>query len=122
MGRVNLEDNKLYSPFIRSGLRFGCIEHTAADNFVIDEDSPTVMLIGAAGAIDVLLPEATEARKGLTFIIFNVSASTITVKSSGDAAFTTAISLATLEGTILICTGSATAGIGWRALGTALSS
>lgn len=120
--RSNLEDNKLYNPFIQSGLRLASMECTAADNFVIDEDSPPLIILDAAGAIDVLLPAATAALKGLTFIIMNISTSTMTIKSSGDAGFTTAIVLATLENTIVICTGSATAAIGWRALGTALSS
>lgn len=122
MSRANGEDQKLYNPRIMQGLKFATLELTAADNYVLDEDSPTLIFINASGNIDVLLPESTAARKGLTFIVFNISASTVTFKSSGDAAFTTAIALATLEGTILVCTGHATAALGWRALATALSS
>ena len=120
--RSNLDDNKLYSPTIMKGLKLNSMTIVAADNFVVTEDMPPLLFLDNAGAIDVLLPAATEARKGLTFMIFNISGNTITVKSSGDAGFTTAISLATLEGTIVVCTGSSTAAIGWRGLATALSS
>jgi hypothetical protein len=121
MSHQNLHGEQAFDLQIVSGLRFGVGTFTAADNYVITKDHPTVLLIGAAGAIDVLLPAATEAIKGLTFFIFNTSASTITVKSSGDAAFTTAITLLTLEGTMVVCTGSATAALGWRGIATATS-
>ena len=121
MSRVNMDDNVLHYPRIACGLKLNSMWTVAADNFVVDEDMPPLLFLDNAGAIDVLLPAATEARKGLTFIIFNVSSNTITVKSSGDAAFTTAISLATNEGTIVTCTGSSTAALGWRGMATALS-
>lgn len=122
MSRINLEDNKLYSPIICMGARMQIGRITVTDNMVLDPDSPTLLLLAAAGAVDILMPASSAATEGLYFIMFNESASTITLKTSGDAAFTTAISLATLEGTMVVCTGSATAALGWRALGTALSS
>jgi hypothetical protein len=121
MSRNNIEDAKLYSPLIESGLRLRSAAITITDNYVLDADSPPLLFLDAAGAVDLLMPAASEALKGLTFVIFNVSASTITLKTSGDAAFTTAIVLATLEGTVVVCTGSTTAALGWRALATALS-
>lgn len=119
--RNNHEDGIFYRPRIQSGFRLGVAEFVPADNFAIDEDMPTWLILDPAGAVDVLLPESTAARKGLGFFITNISASTITLKSSGDAAFTTAISLATMESTWVFCTGHATAALGWRAGATAAS-
>jgi len=119
--RNNLEDVKMYRPRIQSGLFLGMVEWVPADNAVIDEDSPVWHILDPAGAIDLLMPESTPARRGLAFLLTNISANTITVKSSGDAAFTTAISLATMESAWVVCTGHATAGLGWRATATAAS-
>lgn len=119
--RSNIEGCRIGDFYIEKGLRLASMELTVADNTAIDEDSPPWIIMDAAGAVDLLLPESTPARKGLTFFLTNISASTITVKSSGDAAFTTAISLATMESTIVICTGHATAALGWRGFATAAS-
>lgn len=119
--RSNGEDQKLYSPIVESRYRLRSMAVTAADNFVIDEDMPPLLFLNNAGAIDVLLPESTEARKGLCFWVWNESANAITMKTSLDAGFTTAIVLAAGEGTMVVCTGSATPALGWRAMGTASS-
>lgn len=121
MSRLNLEDNKAFNFFIQSGLRFGSMDWVPVDNEVLDPDSPTLIFANPAGAVDILMPAASDALKGLTFIICNVSANAITLKTSADAAFTTAIVLAAGECTMVICTGSATAALGWRAFATAAS-
>lgn len=121
MSRVNLENNKAYELRIESWLQLASMNFVPADNAVIDPDSPPFIMLDPAGAVDVLLPESTEARKGLMFLIANISANAITFKSSGDAAFTTAIVLAANETTWIVCTGSATPALGWRAVGTASS-
>lgn len=121
MSRMNHEDNKFYNPLICCGLRLQSMSFVPADNAVIDPDSPPMIIMDPAGAVDVLMPEATEARKGLTFLMVNVSANAITLKTSGDAAFTTAIVIAGGESTLVFCTGSATAALGWRACATAAS-
>jgi hypothetical protein len=122
MGRGIEQNAECYYPIIKQGLKLSSMLWAPADNEVLDVDSPPLLLMNPAGAVDILLPTSNAANAGLTFVVFNVSASTITFKTDGDAAFTTAIALATLEGTILFCTGHATQALGWRALATALSS
>lgn len=121
MSRMNHENSRIDFPFIGAGLRLGSLECVPADNFVIEDDMPPYLIFAPAGAIDVLLPESTAARKGLCFLVSNNSANAITFKTSADAAFTTAIVLAANETTLLVCTGHATAALGWRAIGTASS-
>lgn len=120
MSRVTLENNDIFDPIIRRGLKLASLEVTAADNFALDANMPPLIILDAAGAIDVLMPAAT-GNKGLCFFISNISGSTITFKTSGDAAFTTAIVLAAGESAWFFCTGSATAALGWRAIATAAS-
>lgn len=119
--RTNMEGMKIADFVVERGFRLGSQEWVPADNAVIDEKMPPLLIMAPAGAIDILMPESTPLRKGLTFMMMNNSANAITLKSSADAAFTTAIVLAANETTIVTCTGSATAALGWRALGTAAS-
>lgn len=122
MSRLNLDDNKV------QGMRFGKkwrlekMVWVPADNAVWDINFPPYVELNPAGAVDILLPAGLAVNAGIMFLVSNISANTVTFKDSADSAFTTAIALATLENTILFCTGSTTAGISWRALGTALSS
>lgn len=104
---------------IGAGLRFQFVEQVNADNMALDPESPPLIFLNPAGAVDLLMPASTAARKGLTFIICNLSASAITLKTSGDAAFATAIAIAAGVATIVVCTGSSTANLGWRALALA---
>lgn len=120
--RSNQEDVKISDPRFKRGFRLEKVSLVPADNHVFDINYPPYVELNPAGAVDVLMPTSTAARAGLCFLISNISASTITLKTDGDAAFTTAISLATLENTLVFCTGSTTQAIGWRALATALSS
>lgn len=119
--RSNSEDAKQYDPRIARGWRLESMLWVPADNAVFDINFPPYVELNPAGAVDILLPTSNAARRGLMFLLSNISASTVTLKTDGDAAFTTAIVLATLENTIIFCTGSATQAIGWRALATALS-
>lgn len=122
MSRQNLSDNKLYDPRIQRGWRLEKQVWIPADNAVFDINFNSYIELDPAGAVDILMPESTAARAGICFLLSNISANTVTLKTNGDAAFTTAISIATLENTLVFCTGSATQAIGWRALATALSS
>lgn len=115
MSRVNESDARTYRPRLEAGVRLGTMEHIPADNFILSADAPTVQIMNPAGAIDVLMPPSNAANKGLLFIIMNVSANTITLKTDGDAAFTQAIAVAAQQTSYVICTGSATAASGWRA-------
>lgn len=121
MSHVNLFGQKLFNSIFSGGNRLQAVELVPADNFALPVDSPPLVILNPAGAVDVLMPASTEAIKGLFFLISNVSANAITLKTSADAAFTTAIVLAAGESTIVFCTGSATAALGWRALATASS-
>ena len=103
-----------------SGIKMGTLEFVPADNAVIDADSPFWIIMDPAGAVDILMPAAA-GNKGLMFLMSNISANAITLKTSGDAAFTTAIVLAATESAFVFCTGHATAALGWRAIGTTVS-
>lgn len=121
MGRVNQEGNLFNDIMLKAGIRAGIGRFVPADNHVLDPDSPFFLILEPAGAIDVLMPAVSELTRGLMFLIHNNSASAITLKTSGDAAFTTAIVLAANETTLVVCTGHATAALGWVAIGTASS-
>lgn len=120
--RQRFDDPIFYNPRVRTGNRLEKMNWVPADNAVWDLDFPPYVELDPAGAVDILLPAGAAANAGLWWLVSNISANTVTFKSSGDAAFTTAIVLATLENTIIFCTGSTTAAISWRAIGTALSS
>lgn len=121
MSRMNQEDNKIYNPFFCTGFRLLSMEWVPADNFVLDPDAPPLLIMSPAGAVDVLMPTSSADIKGLTFFMVNASGNAITLKTDGDAAFTTAIVLAANECTIVFCTGSSTQAVGWRAIATAAS-
>lgn len=121
MSRINLEEMRLSNVYIERGFRFAAKVFTPADNAVINVTDPPLLIVSPAGAIDMLLPAVSEAVRGLAFLVVNNSANAVTFKTSGDAAFTTAIVLAANETTWVVCTGDATAALGWRAVGTASS-
>lgn len=121
MGRSNGEDQKFYNPRIESGWKLGSMEWVPVDNEVFDADSPPLVFLNPAGAVDVLMPAVTPDMKGLTFLFSNVSGNAVTLKTSADAAFATAIVLAAGESALVFCTGSGTANLGWRACATASS-
>lgn len=122
MSHVNLFGQRSFDLMIQKGWRLKKMVWIPADNAVFDINFPPYVELNPAGAVDVLMPASTAAIEGMMFLLSNISANTVTLKTSADAAFTTAISIATLENTIVFCTGSATAALGWRALATALSS
>lgn len=119
--RTNLEDNRAHGLRLGPGTRGRKLSFVPADNAVIDADSPFYIEMNPAGAVDVLMPASSAALAGLMFLMSNISASAITLKTDGDAGFTTAIVLAANEATIVFCTGSTTQAVGWRALATASS-
>lgn len=121
MSRQNSSDAKAYNMIVRQGLRLGTLKTVPADNFVVDKDMPPWLILSPAGAVDVLMPASNADCEGLTFLITNLGAGAITLKTSADAAFTTAIVLAATESTWVMCTGSATAALGWVAVGTTVS-
>lgn len=121
MSRVNTEGNRSADALIERGWKLASQVWVPADNAVIDANMPPLLIMAPAGAIDILMPPSNAANKGLMFLLVNNSANAITLKTSGDAAFATAIVLAANETTLVVCTGHATANLGWAAIGTASS-
>lgn len=119
--RQRLDDAQIFGESIFKGWRLKKMVWVPADNAVFDKGFAPYIELNPAGAVDILLPAVTEADAGLMFLLSNISGNTITLKTAGDAAFTTAIVIATMENTILFCTGSTTAALGWRAIATAPS-
>lgn len=116
MSRINLEDNKTYG--LRLGSKTVLESGTIGAATILTKDSPPVQFITAAGAINVQLPPSDPANplsavKGQIICFANLAGGVTTVQSFGGAAFTTAISVAANAATRVICTGSATLGLGW---------
>lgn len=89
------------------------IPGNTADNFPLSADMPPVIVLGAATAIDVLMPAATVANQGLCFTILSNSSTTtgvITLKTSADAALTPAVTIAQNASVEMIYVHQ----IGWR--------
>lgn len=120
--RSTLEDNRSRDVRISRGWRLEKAVWIPADNAVFDINFPPYIELNPAGAVDILMPAGAVANAGLMFFLSNISANTVTLKTTADNAFTTAIVLLTLENTIVFCTGSTTEALAWRALATALSS
>jgi len=110
------EDNNLFNPLVMQGFRLNTGSIVPANGFVIDPNMPPILDFTPAGAINVLMPTSTPARKGLCFVICNNGAGgVITLQTDGGAAFTTAITVAINGGTTRVrCTGNATQALGWQ--------
>jgi hypothetical protein len=119
--RNNSEDTKNYGFTVEAGFRLRKMYWIPADNDPLDIDSPPYIELDPAGNVDVLMPAITAVDAGITFLMSNISANTVTLKTSADAAFTTAIVLAAGESALVFCTGSSTAALGWRGCATAAS-
>jgi hypothetical protein len=88
-----------------------------ADNYLLDINAPPMIFLNPAGAVDLLMPDSTVLRKGIIFIFVNLSANIVTLKTSADAAFTTAITVpavAATGATRVVCTGDTSLPLGWR--------
>lgn len=116
MSRLNMEDVRLRRCRVGVGRIHECLSYIPADNWALPADAPPVVMLTPAGAVDVLMPTSNQARQGLRFTIINLSANTITLKTDGDAAFTSAIAIVAGQMAEVICTGSATQALGWRAM------
>jgi hypothetical protein len=72
MSRVTLEDNDLFAPTIRSGLKFGLAKVALAGNITLDVRSPPLQMLDTGGvARNITMPAPV---KGLTFYFYNTSA------------------------------------------------
>lgn len=114
--RTKLESNRAQDVLINSGFKLGQMDFVPTDNFALTPDMPPVLRMTPGAAIDILMPASTEATKGLVFFLHNIGAGgVITLKTSADAAFSPAITIAVSGGWVMVqCTGSATAASGWK--------
>lgn len=121
MSKVNSEFARQYKSIVEAGWKLKPKVWTPVTGEAVNADDPPLLIASPAGAINLLLPISNAANQGLMFLIVNNSANAITLQSSGGAGFTTAIVLAANETTLVVCTGHATAALGWQAIGTASS-
>lgn len=112
----NREGGNLFKNRLGAGSLLQSMTFVATDNLPISFDMPPLLFLNPAGAIDILMPAVTAADIGKFFLIVNLSANAITLKTSADAAFTAAIVIASTQMALVVCTGSATAALGWRAM------
>lgn len=115
MARTNIEGARTRDILMGAGQQYASAVIVPADNYVVSIEAPPLLFLNPAGAIDILMPTSTVARRGKIFIIVNLSANIITLKTDGDAAFTTAITVAATSSNRVVCTGDTSQVLGWRA-------
>lgn len=115
MSRINLEGLRARDIRHGPGFQYQSMTITNADNYQLDINAPTLIFLNPAGAVDLLMPDSTALRKGIIFIFVNLSGNVVTLKTSADAAFTTAITVAATSATRVVCTGDTSLVLGWRA-------
>ena len=116
MSRINLDDNRAYGLTLGPKLKFANEQATQTTGQVVDVGSPPMIFLNPGGAINLLLPPSSgvgAATKGQVFVFVNLSGSIVTLQTSGGAAFATAVTVAANGATRVVCTGSATANLGW---------
>jgi Na+-transporting methylmalonyl-CoA/oxaloacetate decarboxylase beta subunit len=118
MSRINLDDNRTWGLTLGPKTKFANEQFVFTDNAVVAANSPPMIFTNPGGAIDLLMPPsdpatAGAAQRGQIFIFVNLSGSVVTLKTSADAAFATAITVAANGATRVVCTGSTTANLGW---------
>lgn len=113
MSRINLEGLRTRDIRYGPGFQFQSETLVPATGFVVDPNSPPMLMLNPAGAVNVRLPTSTDARRGLIFIFVNISGSVITLQTDGGAAFATAISVAANAANRVVCTGNSTQNLGW---------
>lgn len=111
-----MEDTKARGLRIGQGALFENFQIVDADNMPLDPNSPPLVMLNPAGAVDLLMPTSSAALTGRFFVMVNLTANAITLKTDGDAAFTAAIVIASGQMALVVCTGSTTQALGWRAM------
>lgn len=118
MSRINLEDQRARGQRQDAGWAFGTVDFVPITAAVVDPNSPPMLIVNPAGAINMRLPPSSgvgAAKKGQVFIFVNRSGNVVTLQTSAGAGFTTAITVAANASTRVVCTGDTTAGTGWLA-------
>ena len=85
MSRLNLENARLEDPVIANGLKYGVTVVSGTGNTTLTEDMGPIISITPTAARTLTLPLATEARKGLTFMVVNAAAFAVTVQTPAPA-------------------------------------
>ena len=107
--RSEIEGTKAFNLITMGGFRLGVNIDGPAAQVALDPDSPPIQVLTPTVAIDVLLPDETDATsKGLVFLIYNDAAAasgfTLSVKENDD---TTAVdTLAEQTGAVFFCDGT----------------
>lgn len=118
MSRMNMDDNRTWGLQLGPRTVFQNEQGVQITADVVAADSPPVIFLNPAGAINMKLPPsnpatAGAARKGQIFIFVNLSASIVTLQTTAAAAFTTAVTVAANAATRVICTGNTSEPLGW---------
>jgi len=111
MSRINLEDPIIERPIIRGGLKYGITQLPGTGNATLDADMGPVIAMTPTAARVLTLPAVTADMRGLTFIIQNGAAFTLTVNNASAAAVGIVPAVVGATGTIT-CLGDASLGIG----------
>lgn len=110
--RTEVGDTNIFNAMHPRRVKMEVLETVPTDNFALQADFPPCLIFTPAAAVDVLMPAASADIRGLMFFISNVGAGgIITLKTSADAAFSPAITIAANASAIVICTGTT-----WREL------
>jgi hypothetical protein len=114
MGRMNIEDPKARGFRGGGGFLFEGMDFVPVGSYTITDKHPPYIRLAPAGAVNVLMPTSTPAKKGMIFIVKNAGAGALTFQTDGGAGFTVALTAATTVLVRLICTGSTTQAAGWE--------
>jgi len=116
MARVNLDNVKTTDMRHAKGQFFESCQITPASGDALPDNAPPLIFWNPGGAVNIKMPTSNAARQGLTFIMVNLTANTVTLQTDGGAGFTNAIAIASTQMAIVTCTGSSTQASGWRAM------
>ena len=111
MSRINLEDPIIERPIIRGGIKYGITSLPGTANATLDADMGPIIQMTPTAARVLTLPAVTADMRGLTFMITNGAAFTLTVNNA--AAGAVAVVPATVGATgNITCLGDSALGIG----------
>jgi hypothetical protein len=100
---MNLENNELYAPLIKTGLKMGITMLANAD-VTLDADMGPLLFMTPSAPRNLTLPPVTADMKGLVLFVVNAAAFTLTVKNA--AAANVAVVPATVGATgMIVCLG-----------------
>lgn len=111
MSRINLEDPIIERPIIKGGIKYSITSVSGTGNTTIDADmGPIIQIVPTANRV-LTLPPVTADMKGLTLMVVNGAAFTVTVNNASAAPV--GVVPATIGATgSFTCLGDAALGIG----------